>query len=411
MNPGHRPSRGAISFIFVTLALDSIALGVVAPVFVPLVEHFLRGDVRRAAAVVGGFGTVFALMQFVWAPFLGVLSDRFGRKPVVVLANVGMGIDYAVMALAPSLFWLLAGRIVSGITAANATTASAYIADVTPPEKRASAFGMIGASFGLGFVLGPAIGGLCGQVDPHLPFWVAGALCLLNGIYGAFVLPESLRPEHRAIRFPWAKANPFGSFVLLRRHHELTTLALVTFASNLAGIVMQSTWVLYVTYRYGWGPGMTGVSLAVVGVFSVIAQAMVVGRFVKRYGERTSLFAGILFGFAGLVGCGLAPNGWVFFVAILPLCLWSLAPAASQAMMTRRVAPQAQGELQGAIGSIRGLAMLFGPSIYTTAFGLGIAHALPGAAWFLGAAIILAALLPVLRPAPVEGSALAADAA
>ncbi|MBV9407658.1 MAG: MFS transporter, partial [Candidatus Eremiobacteraeota bacterium] len=158
MNPGPRPSRGAISFIFVTLALDSIALGVVAPVFVPLVEHFLHGDVRRAAAVVGGFGTVFALMQFVWAPFLGVLSDRFGRKPVVVLANVGMGIDYAVMALAPSLFWLLAGRIVSGITAANATTASAYIADVTPPEKRASAFGMIGASFGLGFVLGPAIG-------------------------------------------------------------------------------------------------------------------------------------------------------------------------------------------------------------------------------------------------------------
>ncbi|HEY4439508.1 MAG TPA: TCR/Tet family MFS transporter [Candidatus Elarobacter sp.] len=396
------PRRAAALFIFITICLDSIALGVIAPVFVPLVEGFMHGDVRHATVVIGAFGTVFALMQFAWAPFLGVLSDRVGRKPVIVLANVGMAIDYAVMALAPTLWWLLAGRIVSGITAANATTASAYIADVTPPEKRAGAFGMIGAAFGLGFVLGPAIGGLCGQVDPHLPFWVAGALCLANGIYGALVLPESLAPHHRATRFAWAKANPLGALRLLRRHHELTSLGLMTFISNLAGMVMQSTWVLYVTYRYGWQPGMTGVSLAIVGGLSVLAQALVIGRFVKRFGERVSLFAGIGAGALGEIGCGLAPGTALFFVSLIPLSLWGLAPAAAQAMMTRRVAPTEQGELQGAIGSIRGLATLFGPALFTTAFGLGIAHALPGAAWFVGALLLGVAVIPMLRPGPAD---------
>lgn len=394
------PPRGALLFILVTVALDMIAFGVIAPVFVPLVEHFLHGDITNAAAVLGGFGTVFALMQFGWTPFLGVLSDRFGRRPIIVLSNLGMAVDYVVMALAPNLAWLIAGRIVSGITAANATAASAYVADVTPPEKRAGAFGMIGAAFGVGFVLGPAIGGLCGQIDPHLPFWVAGGLSLLNGIYGAFVLPESLRPEHRAARFAWSKANPLGALRLLRRHHELTSLGFLTFTSNLAGVVMPSTWVLYVTYRYGWGPGATGVSLAVVGITSSISQAIVVGPFVKRFGERVSLFAGIGFGMLGLLGCGLAPGGLWFFLSIVPLCLWSLAPAAGQAMMTRRVEPNEQGELQGAIGSIRGLSMLVGPAIFTTAFAVGVGHALPGAAWFLGAVLLAVAMLPVLRPAP-----------
>jgi len=220
--------QAALIFVFITVALDMIALGVIAPVFVPLVEQFMHGDVRHAANVVGIFGTVFALMQFGWMPFLGVLSDRFGRRPVIVLSNFGMALDYVVMALAPNLVWLLIGRVVSGITAANATAASAYVTDVTTPDKRAGAFGMIGAAFGVGFVLGPAIGGLCGQVDPRLPFWVAGGLSLLNGLYGALVLPESLPRAQRAARFAWAKANPVGSLRLLRRHRELTAIALVT---------------------------------------------------------------------------------------------------------------------------------------------------------------------------------------
>jgi DHA1 family tetracycline resistance protein-like MFS transporter len=389
--------QAALIFVFITVALDMIALGVIGPVFVPLVEQFLHGDVRRAAGVVGVFGTVFALMQFGWAPFLGVLSDRFGRRPIIVLSNLGMAADYIVMAVAPNLAWLLIGRVVSGITAANATAASAYVSDVTTPEKRAGAFGMLGAAFGLGFVLGPAIGGLCGQVDPRLPFWVAGGLSLLNGLYGALVLPESLARVNRATRFAWAKANALGSLRLLRRHPDLTTLGIVTFASTLAGAVMPSTWVLYVTYRYHWAPGATGISLAVLGVTSMIAQVLMIGRFVKRFGERVSLFAGIAFGAFGLVACGLAANGWWFATGFVGLCLWGLAPAAGQAMMTRHVGPNEQGELQGAIGSIRGLAMVFGPGIFTTAFTIGIAHDLPGAAWYLGAALMFVAVLPALR--------------
>ena len=392
--------RAAVAFIFVTLVLDSVALGLIAPVFVPLIMRFMHGDVVHAAAIVGAFGTVFAAMQFGWAPFLGVLSDRFGRKPVVVLSNVGMAVDYAVMALAPNLAWLLAGRIVSGVTTANVAAASAYVADVTPAEKRAGAFGMIGAAFGVGFVLGPAIGGLLGGFDPRLPFWVAGALSLANGIYGAFVLPESLAPEHRATRFLWAKANPVGALRLLQRHRELTMLGALTFASTLAGIVMQSTWVLYVTARYGWGAGATGVSLAVVGATSMIAQIFVIGRFVKRFGERASLFAGVAFGTLGLVGCGLAPNGWWFFASIAPLCLWGLASAAAQALMSRRVGPHEQGELQGAIGSIRGLATLFGPALFTTAFAIGVGRGVPGAAWYLAALLLAGASVPFLRADP-----------
>jgi DHA1 family tetracycline resistance protein-like MFS transporter len=407
MQNGAEPARrrAALIFILVSVALDMLALGVIAPVFVPLIERFMHEDVAAAAAVVGAFGTVFALMQFVWMPVLGVLSDRFGRRPVIVLSNLGMALDYVVMALAPNLIWLLAGRIVSGITSASATAASAYIADVTPPEKRAGAFAMLSAAFGAGFVLGPALGGLCGQIDPRLPFWIAGALCLINGIYGAFVLPESLAPQHRAARFLWAKANPLGSFRLLLRHPELTRIGVMLFASTLAGIVMQATWVLYVTYRYGWGPGMTGVSLAVLGITLVAAQAVVIGRFVKRFGERVSLFAGLGFGALGVVGCGLAPNQWWFFAAIVPLCLWGLAHAAGQAMMTRRVTPQEQGELQGAIGSLRGLAALVGPVIFTAAFAAGIARGLPGAAWYLGAVFVAAAVLPVLRESAPDEAA------
>jgi DHA1 family tetracycline resistance protein-like MFS transporter len=340
-----------------------------------------------------------------------VLSDRFGRKPVIVLSNLGMAADYAVMALAPNLAWLLAGRVVSGVTSANATAAGAYIADTTRPEKRAAAFGMIGAAFGLGFVLGPAIGGLCGQFNPRLPFWVAGAMCLANGIYGAVVIPESLVPEHRALRFLWSKANPLGSFRLMLRHPELTQLGVLTFFSNVAGFAIQTTWVLYVTYRYGWGPWMTGLSLAVIGVGTIVAQAVVIRRFVQRFGERAALFAGIAFGALGMIGCGLAPTAWWFFVSIVPLCLWGLAPAAGQAMMSRRVTPQEQGELQGAIGSLRGLAALFAPLIFTTAFAYGVARALPGAAWFIGVAFLALAILPVLRELPAEPERLAAETA
>ena len=245
---GMRRNRAAQAFIFVTVALDVLAMGIVIPVLPKLVEAFLGGNTARAAEVFGVFGTVWSLMQFVCSPVLGVLSDRFGRRPVILLSNFGLGFDYILMALAPTVRWLFVGRVISGITGASFTTAGAYIADVTPPEKRAAGFGMIGAAWGLGFVLGPALGGLLGEVSPRLPFWVAAGMTLLNAMYGLFVLPESLPPERRRA-FSWRRANPVGSLTLLRSHHELFGLAGVNILYFLAHQALPSVFVLYTGYR------------------------------------------------------------------------------------------------------------------------------------------------------------------
>jgi DHA1 family tetracycline resistance protein-like MFS transporter len=297
------------------------------------------------------------------------------------------------MALAPNVTWLWIGRVLSGIASANATAASAYLADVTPPEKRASVFGLLGAAFGLGFVLGPALGGVLGLLGSRVPFWAAAAISLANAAFGAFVVPESLAPEHRT-PFSFRRANPFGAFRLLTRDRALLVYGALGFASALAGIVMLSTWVLYVTYRYAWGSAAIGCSLAAVGVTSIIVQATIVGPFVKRFGERASLIWGLVFGCAGLVLCGSAPSGALFYLGLPFLSLWGLANASLQALMTRRVQPTEQGQLQGAVNSTRGLAALVGPALFTSAFAFGIAgHNLPGAAWYLGALILVAAVV------------------
>jgi DHA1 family tetracycline resistance protein-like MFS transporter len=243
-------NRGVV-FVFATVFLDMLGLGIIAPVLPELVLTFTGGDGAHAAAIFGLFGTVFALMQFVCSPLLGVLSDRFGRRPVIVLSNLGLGLDYVLMALAPTVSWLFAGRVIAGITSASMTTASAYVADVAPPEQRAAGFGVIGAAFGLGFIAGPAIGGLLGGVNPRMPFWFAAVLSLANALYGFAILPESLRREQRRA-IVWRRANPFGALKLLRSHGELLGLATVAFLSTLAGVVLPSIYVLYVGYRYGW---------------------------------------------------------------------------------------------------------------------------------------------------------------
>jgi DHA1 family tetracycline resistance protein-like MFS transporter len=389
--------RAVFAFAFITIMLDMLAIGAIAPVFVPLIQHFMNGDVPRTATVVGILGTCFALMQFLWSPFFGVLSDRFGRKPVMVISGLATALDYSIMALAPTLPWLFAGRILSGIASANATTASAYVADVTPHEKRAASFGMLGAAFGLGFILGPAIGGVLGLLGPRVPFWVAAGMSLANALFGAFVVPESLAREHRS-RFTLERANPLGSFGLLKTSPTLLTLGALGFASALAGVVMPSTWVIYVTYRYGWGPSAIGLSLAAVGLTSVLVQALLTGPFVKRFGERAALIWGLTFGCTGLIVCGLAPSGPIFFLGLPFLSLWGLASAAVQSLMTRRVSPAQQGELQGAINSIRGAAALIGPLLFTSAFAFGIAGGrnAPGAAWFTGAVLLIIAIAAAL---------------
>ncbi|HYV89072.1 MAG TPA: MFS transporter, partial [Candidatus Polarisedimenticolia bacterium] len=289
------PRQAAMVFIFITILLDMLSLGIIIPVWPRLVVNFLAGDNVRAAVIFGQIGTAWAAMQFIFSPIQGALSDRFGRRPIILLSNLGEGLDYIVMAWAPSLGWLLFGRLVSGATAASISTAFAYIADVTPPEKRAGRYGLLGAAFGIGFVIGPAIGGLVGAIDPRLPFWVAGALSLANFAYGFFVLPESLAKERRS-PFRWRRANPVASLVLLRSHPELSGLSIVYFLGQLAHVVLPSTFVLYAGYRYGWGEQAVGLTLAGVGVCSMIVQVGLVSQAVTWFGERRALMIGLFFG-------------------------------------------------------------------------------------------------------------------
>jgi DHA1 family tetracycline resistance protein-like MFS transporter len=385
--------RAALAFIFVTVVLDMLALGIIVPILPKLVLEFEGGDSAHAATIYGLFGTIFAAMQFLFAPVLGALSDRFGRRPVVLLSNFGLGIDYIVMALAPSVTWLLVGRVVSGICGASYTTAGAYIADVTPPEKRAASFGIMNAAFGVGFVIGPAVGGLVGSIDPRLPFWVAAAMSLTNALYGLVILPESLPPERRA-PFQWRRANPLGSIHLLRGHAVVLGLAAMWFLSDVAHEVMPSTFVLYTDHRYAWDARTVGLSLAAVGLSSAVVGAGLVGRVVARFGERRSLLLGQGFGAAGFAVAGLATTGLGFCASIPILALWGLWRPAAQAVMTSRVDPTEQGRLQGALAGLQGIAFMIGPVLFTSTFATAIRGdwSQPGAPFLLAGLMVAVAL-------------------
>jgi MFS transporter, DHA1 family, tetracycline resistance protein len=365
----------------------------VVPVLPHLIEDFLGGDIPRAAQLVGFFSTVWAVMQFFSMPIMGALSDRFGRRPVILLSNFGLGLDYVLMALAPTLSWLFVGRLISGVTAASISTSMAYVADVTPPERRAQSFGFVGVAFGLGFVLGPAIGGLLGSVDPRLPFWAAAGASLLNAAYGFFILPESLSREKRRA-FEWRRANPLGSLRFLRAHREVFALAGATFLSNLTHAVLPAVFVLYSAYRYGWDEKAVGLALAGVGISSALVQGALVGPLVRRFGERRVMIGGLLAGTAGFMLYAFAPTG-IWFVAAIPIVgLWGLAGPTSQGIMTRAVGGSAQGELQGAMGSLAGIATVIGPTLFATVFAWSIRD---GASWhFPGSAYALAGLLLVV---------------
>jgi MFS transporter, DHA1 family, tetracycline resistance protein len=382
------PRRAAFVFVFITVLLDMLALGIVVPVLPKLVVDFLSGDTARAAEIYGVFGTVWALMQFVFSPVHGALSDRFGRRPLILLSNFGLGLDYILMALAPNLWWLFVGRVVSGIAAASIATSYAYIADVTPAALRAGRFGMLGVAFGAGFVLGPALGGLAGAVDPRLPFWIAAGLSLVNVLYGLVVLPESLPLERRA-PFSWRRANPLGSFTMLRSQRQLMGLASVNFLANLAHASLPNIGVLYMMYRYGWNERTVGFTMAGVGVCAMIVQGALIAPTVARFGERAALIAGLLFGVAGFAVFGLAATGTMFWAGIPLLALWGFASPAALGLMSHRVGPSEQGRLQGANASIMGIANLFGPALFAQTLAYSIAgHDLPGLAFLLAALIL-----------------------
>lgn len=387
--------RAALGFIFAAALMDILALGIIIPVLPNLVKHFTNGDTAEAAHYVGVFGVTFGAMQFVFSPIMGALSDRFGRRPILLVSIFGLGFDYVIMALAPSVSWLLLGRVLSGITAASFSTASAYVADITPPEQRAKSFGFMGAAFGIGFVIGPAMGGFLGGIDLRLPFWVAAGLALVNGTYGLFVLPESLPRELRA-SFSFAKANPVGSFRLLRAYPELLGLSVVVFLYFLAHQVLNSTFVLYTGYRYGWGPAMVGLNLMGVGVGSIVVQALIVGPFVRRFGERGALYTGLAAGASGFLVYGFATTGLQFWLGLPIFALMGLVQPGYQGIMSRRVAPNEQGRLQGANAGIMAVAGIVGPMLFTGIFawsirgpavGLG-----PGTAVYLAAAFLVLAL-------------------
>jgi DHA1 family tetracycline resistance protein-like MFS transporter len=399
--------KAAISFIMATITLDILAMGIVVPVLPRLVLSFEGGSIIAAAHALGVFGTAWALMQFIFSPLQGALSDRFGRRPVILMSNFGLGLDYILMALAPGLTLLFVGRVVSGICAASFSSASAYIADITPPEQRTARFGLVSVAFGFGFVVGPALGGVLGSVDPKLPFWVAAGLSLANGMFGVFVLPESLPKENRA-PWRWAAANPIGALRLLRSGEGLLGLALVLLLFSLAQNALPSIAVLYTTYRYRWDQQSVGYMLAGFGVTSALVGGFLTGPVVRRLGQLRALMTGLVFGIAGFALMGLAPTGNLFLAAIPVLAFWGFINPALNGLMAREVRPDQRGQLFGANSSIMAIASLIGPSLYTESFAHFVAPGghvhVPGAPFLIASALLGVALLTRIapaRPAPV----------
>jgi MFS transporter, DHA1 family, tetracycline resistance protein len=390
--------RAAATFIFFTVTLDMLALGMISPVLPSLIEGFLHGDTSSAAKMLGLFGTVFAVMQFFCSPIIGSLSDRYGRRPVVLLSNFGLGLDYLLMAWAPALNWLFLGRVISGLTSSSIPTAMAYMADVTPRERRAAAFGMLNAAFGVGFILGPAVGGLLGNINPRLPFWVAGGLSLLNGLYGLFVLPESLSKNNRS-PFSWARANPVGSVSLFRRHAGMIAIAIVLLLGYIAQQSLLNVYVIYAGYRYHWTVGTVGYSLATIGVCTIIYGAFLVKPLVAKLGERGAMTIGLIGGSLGYTFFGLSKTGVLFWMGIPLLNMMSFTWPAAQSLLSRKTSPSEQGQLQGAINSLRGIAGLGGPYFFTYIFSVSISSGIhiPGTPFYTAATMLVIALLLTQR--------------
>lgn len=400
--PAVRPPRkAAFGFIFATALMNAISFGIMIPILPNLIKQFTGGDFAAASLTNVLFATVWGLMQFFCGPVLGLLSDRIGRRPVLLISLFGLAIDFLFMALAPSLSWLFIGRVINGMTAASFSTAGAYVADVTAPEQRAKTFGYLGSAFSFGFIVGPVLGGVLAQQSLRLPFFVAAALTSVNWIYGLFVLPESLAPERRISRFDWRRANPVGSLRFLSVHSELLDLAFINFLFYLAQNVLPSIFVLYAGYRYHWSPLMMGATLMGTGGLGVAVQLLLVGPVVSRIGERKTLLLGALGGAIGFGLYGFAPTG-AFYIASAPIfSLMNLMQPGLQGLMTRRVGPQEQGQLQGANQSLQGIASIIGPMVFGTLFAWAVRHDAtlhaPGLPIFLAAGLLVIAFVFGLR--------------
>lgn len=385
------PSRpAALRFIFITLLIDVTGLGIIIPVLPKLISELIHGNLSDASQYGGWLTFSYALMQFLFAPVLGNLSDRFGRRPVLLFSLLGFGIDYIFLAFAPTIAWLFVGRVIAGITGASFTTASAYIADISEPEKRAQNFGLIGAAFGLGFIIGPVAGGLLGQLGSRIPFLTAAALSLLNTLYGFFVLPESLSKENRR-KFEWKRANPLGSLLQLKKHPAILGLVGCIILLYIAGQSVQSTWTFYNMEKFKWNEAWVGYSLGFVGITVGIVQGVLIRVIIPKIGNIKSIYLGLTLNCLGLLLFAFATRGWMMFAFIIPYSLGGIAGPALQGIISGNIPPNEQGELQGLLTSLMSMTSIVGPPLMTTLFAKFTGPAAP--VNFPGAPFLLASLM------------------
>lgn len=384
--------KAALGFIFVTALIDFIGFGIILPVLPKLIAQLIHGDLSDAARYGGWMLLAYATMQFVFAPVMGGLSDRYGRRPVLLISLFGFGVDYLFLAFAPTIGWLFVGRVVAGITGASFTTASAYIADISTPDKRAQNFGLLGAAFGLGFIIGPALGGQLGVISPRAPFIAAAVLTFLNWIYGYFVLPESLPVELRR-KFDWKRANPLGSLMNLQRYPAVAGLILSLVLIYIAVHAVQSTWTYYNMEKFGWTERLVGYSLAFVGLMIAIVQAGLIRVIIPKLGQSKSLYTGLFLYSAGMLLFGLATQGWMMFAFTVVYCLGGIAGPALQGIISSHVPANEQGELQGALTSLMSVTSMVGPPLMTNLFAYFTQKDapvfLPGAPFLAGSFLIL----------------------
>jgi DHA1 family tetracycline resistance protein-like MFS transporter len=393
--------QASLTVIFITIVIDVIGIGLVFPIVPKLVEEILGGRTASAAMVYGWLIATYSLMQFVFSPVMGALSDRFGRRPIILISLFGLALDYLILTFADSILWLVAARLVGGALSASISTASAYIADVSPPEKRAQSFALIGVAFGIGFIAGPFFGGVLGEYGSRLPFIAGIALSLGAAIFAFFFLPESLKPENRR-PFRLKDANPVGAFAIITRYPAVLALVSSFVFANLAERMLESIWVLYAGYRFGWGPAAVGLSFAAVGVLFVISQGFIVRIVVPWLGEWRVITWGLIFGAVAFVLYGFATQGWMMYaIAVLHILGWSTAGPAIQSLATKAVPANEQGLLQGVINSVVTATGIIGAPIAASAFGYFIGPSapfiFPGVAFIIGAVLFLVALVITLR--------------
>ncbi len=385
----------AIGFIFITLLIDITGWGIIIPVVPKLIEELIQADVSEAAKYGGWLSFAYAFIQFVFSPLVGNLSDKYGRRPVILLSLFGFSVDYIFLALSPTIWWLFVGRIIAGITGASVTTASAYIADISTDEDRAKNFGLIGAAFGIGFIIGPVLGGVLGHYGSRVPFYTAAALCLINFVYGYFILPESLPKENRRA-LDWKRANPIGSFKFLKKHPEISGLTTALILIYIGGHAVQSNWSFYTMYRFGWDERMIGISLGVVGLMVGLVQGLLIRWINPKLGDQKSVLYGLLLYAIGMLLYAFASEGWMMLVFTVPYCLGGICGPALQSIITKNIPSNEQGELQGALTSLMSATSIIGPPLMTQLFYYfthkNAPFLFPGAPFFLAFLLFLVGL-------------------